>query len=161
VRHGAYLQLLTPVIPSFSGLMMTGCYKIPALSFEQTLVFTNKMSTDAYRGAGRPEAAFIAERTMEMVAADFGLDPADVRRKNFIPKAAFPAATAGGLVYDSGDYDLALDKALEVVDYKKMRARSRPRSSRKGSRASAPSGRRISSSTSLPPRCNRAKFLRQ
>ena len=119
---GAYLQLLTPVIPSFSGLMMTGCYKIPALSFEQTLVFTNKMSTDAYRGAGRPEAAFIAERTMEMVAAEFGLDPADVRRKNFIPKAAFPAATAGGLVYDSGDYDLALDKALEMVDYKKMRA---------------------------------------
>jgi carbon-monoxide dehydrogenase large subunit len=119
---GAYLQLLTPVIPSFSGLMMTGCYKIPALSFEQTLVFTNKMSTDAYRGAGRPEAAFIAERTMEMVAAEFGLDPADVRRKNFIPKEAFPAATAGGLTYDSGDYNLALDKALEMADYKKMRA---------------------------------------
>ena len=119
---GAYLQLLTPVIPSFSGLMMTGCYKIPALSFEQTLVFTNKMSTDAYRGAGRPEAAFIAERTMEMVAAEFGLDPADVRRKNFIPKEAFPAPTAGGLVYDSGDYNLALDKALEMADYKKMRA---------------------------------------
>jgi len=119
---GAYLQLLTPAIPGFSGLMMTGCYKIPALSFEQTLVFTNKMSTEAYRGAGRPEAAFIAERTMEMVAAEFGLDPADVRRKNFIPKEAFPAATAGGLVYDSGDYNLALDKALEMVDYKKMRA---------------------------------------
>ncbi len=119
---GAYLQLLTPVIPSFSGLMMTGCYKIPVLSFEQSLVFTNKMSTDAYRGAGRPEAAFIAERTMEMVAAEFGLDPADVRRKNFIPKEAFPAPTAGGLVYDSGDYSLALDKALELVDYKKMRA---------------------------------------
>ncbi len=119
---GAYLQLLTPVIPSFSGLMMTGCYKIPALSFEQVMVFTNKMSTDAYRGAGRPEAAFIAERTMEMVAAEFGLDPADVRRKNFIPKEAFPAPTAGGLVYDSGDYHLALDKALEMVDYKKMRA---------------------------------------
>jgi len=119
---GAYLQLLTPVIPSFSGLMMTGCYKIPALTFEQTLVFTNKMSTDAYRGAGRPEAAFIAERTMEMVAAEFGLDPADVRRKNFIAKESFPAATAGGLTYDSGDYNLALDKALEMVDYKKMRA---------------------------------------
>jgi carbon-monoxide dehydrogenase large subunit len=119
---GAYLQLLTPAIPGFSGLMMTGCYKIPALSFEQSLVFTNKMSTDAYRGAGRPEAAFIAERTMEMVAAEFGLDPADVRRKNFFAKEAFPAATAGGLVYDSGDYHLALDKALEMVDYKKMRA---------------------------------------
>jgi carbon-monoxide dehydrogenase large subunit len=119
---GAYLHLLTPVIPGFSGLMMTGCYKIPALAFEQQMVFTNKMATDAYRGAGRPEAAFIAERTMEMVAAEFGLDPTDVRRKNFIPKEAFPAPTAGGLVYDSGDYEMALDKALEIVDYKKARA---------------------------------------
>lgn len=118
---GAYLQLLTPAIPGFSGLMMTGCYKIPALSFEQSLVFTNKMSTDAYRGAGRPEAAYIAERVMDMVAAEFGLDPTDVRRKNFIPKEAFPAPTSGGLIYDSGDYNLALDKALEMVDYKKMR----------------------------------------
>ncbi|HYL59832.1 MAG TPA: xanthine dehydrogenase family protein molybdopterin-binding subunit, partial [Candidatus Acidoferrales bacterium] len=67
---GAYLQLLTPAIPGFSGLMMTGCYKIPALAFEQQMVFTNKMATDAYRGAGRPEAAFIAERTMEAVAAE-------------------------------------------------------------------------------------------
>jgi carbon-monoxide dehydrogenase large subunit len=119
---GAYLQLLTPAIPGFSGLMMTGCYKIPALSFEQLLVFTNKMATDAYRGAGRPEAAFIAERTMEMVASEFGLDPAEVRRKNFIAKESFPAATAGGLVYDSGDYNLTLDKALQMADYKKMRA---------------------------------------
>ncbi len=119
---GAYLHLLTPVIPGFSGLMMTGCYKIPALTFEQQMVFTNKMATDAYRGAGRPEAAFIAERTMEQVAAEFGLDPADVRRKNFIPKEAFPAPTAGGLVYDSGDYEMTLDKALEIVDYKKVRA---------------------------------------
>jgi aerobic carbon-monoxide dehydrogenase large subunit len=119
---GAYLQLLTPAIPGFSGLMMTGCYKIPALSFEQQMVFTNKMATDAYRGAGRPEACFIAERTMEMVASEFGLDPAEVRRKNFIPKEAFPAPTAGGLVYDSGDYNLALTKALGMIDYPKMRA---------------------------------------
>src|SRR5262249_46699375 len=118
---GAYLQLLTPAIPGFSGLMMTGCYKVPALAFDQQMVFTNKMATDAYRGAGRPEAAFIAERTMEAVASEFGLDPADVRRKNFIPKEAFPAATAGGLVYDSGDYELALSKALELIDYKKVR----------------------------------------
>ncbi|HEY6421059.1 MAG TPA: xanthine dehydrogenase family protein molybdopterin-binding subunit [Candidatus Binataceae bacterium] len=119
---GAYLQLLTPAIPGFSGLMMTGCYKIPALSFEQEMVFTNKMATDAYRGAGRPEAAFIAERTMDMVAGEFGLDPAEVRRKNFIAKEAFPAATAGGLVYDSGDYHLALNKALEMIGYQKTRA---------------------------------------
>ncbi len=119
---GAYLQLLTPAIPGFSGLMMTGCYKIPALSFEQTMVFTNKMATDAYRGAGRPEAAYIAERTMDMVGAELGLDPAEVRRRNFIAKEAFPAATAGGLTYDSGDYPLALNKALEMIGYKKLRA---------------------------------------
>jgi aerobic carbon-monoxide dehydrogenase large subunit len=119
---GAYLQLLTPAIPGFSGLMMTGCYKIPALAFDQQLVFTNKMATDAYRGAGRPEACFIAERTMDMVAAEFGLDPAEVRRKNFIAKESFPAPTAGGLTYDSGDYQRALDKALEMIDYPKMRA---------------------------------------
>jgi carbon-monoxide dehydrogenase large subunit len=119
---GAYLQLLTPAIPGFSGLMMTGCYKIPALEFDQQMVFTNKMSTDAYRGAGRPEACYIAERIMDMVASEFGLDPADVRRRNFIPKEAFPAPTAGGLVYDSGDYELSLNKALEMVDYPQVRA---------------------------------------
>jgi len=119
---GAYMHLLTPAIPGFSGLMMTGCYKIPALAFEQQMVFTNKMATDAYRGAGRPEACYIAERTMEMVAAEFGLDPADVRRTNFIPKEAFPASTAAGLVYDSGDYNLTLDKALGTIDYKRARA---------------------------------------
>lgn len=119
---GAYLQLLTPAIPGFSGVMMTGCYKIPAMSFEQVMVFTNKMATDAYRGAGRPEAAYIAERTMDMVAAELGLDPVEVRRRNFIPKEAFPYATCAGLVYDSGDYHAALNKALEIVDYPKMRA---------------------------------------
>ncbi|MGH7934887.1 MAG: xanthine dehydrogenase family protein molybdopterin-binding subunit, partial [Candidatus Binataceae bacterium] len=119
---GAYLQLLTPTIPSFSAVMMTGCYRIPAISFEQVMVFTNKMATDAYRGAGRPEAAFIAERTMDTVAAELGLDPAEVRRKNFVPKDAFPYTTAAGLLYDSGDYEQALDKALAIVDYKKARA---------------------------------------
>src|SRR6266851_5276464 len=119
---GAYLQLLTPAIPGFSGLMMTGCYKIPALSFEQEMVFTNKMATDAYRGAGRPEACFIAERSIDMVAGEFDLDPVEVRRKNFIPKDAFPFTTAAGLAYDSGDYEQALDKALQIVDYKKARA---------------------------------------
>jgi aerobic carbon-monoxide dehydrogenase large subunit len=118
---GAYLQLLTPAIPGFSGLMMTGCYKIPALAFDQQMVFTNKMATDAYRGAGRPEAALIAERAMEEVAIEFGLDPAEVRRKNFIPKSAFPAPTAGGLVYDSGDYELTLSTALAAIDYRKVR----------------------------------------
>jgi len=119
---GAYLQLLTPMIPGFAAMMMTGCYKVPAISFEQLIVFTNKMSTDAYRGAGRPEACYIAERTMDMIATELKLDPAEVRRKNFIPKADFPAQIASGLIYDSGDYEPALDKALELIDYKKVRA---------------------------------------
>ncbi|MGH7907857.1 MAG: xanthine dehydrogenase family protein molybdopterin-binding subunit [Candidatus Binataceae bacterium] len=119
---GAYLQLFTPLIPGFSGLMMTGCYKTPALAFEQNMVFTNKMATDAYRGAGRPEACYIAERTMDMIAFELGLDPVEVRRRNFIPKDSFPAATASGLVYDSGDYEGALDKALRIADYEKLRA---------------------------------------
>ncbi|HJU27979.1 MAG TPA: xanthine dehydrogenase family protein molybdopterin-binding subunit, partial [Candidatus Binataceae bacterium] len=119
---GAYLQLLTPAIPGFSGLMMTGCYKIPAISFTQEMVFTNKMATDAYRGAGRPEAAYIAERTMDMVAAELGMDPVEVRRRNFVPADAFPYVTAAGLSYDSGNYQAALDKALEIIDYKKARA---------------------------------------
>ncbi len=119
---GAYLQLLTPLIPGFSGMMMTGCYKVPAMAFEQLVVFTNKMAPDAYRGAGRPEACYIAERTMDMVALELNLDPAEVRRKNFIPKEAFPAQIPSGLVYDSGDYAAALDKALKIIDYPKLRA---------------------------------------
>jgi len=119
---GAYLQLFTPAIPGFSGLMMSGCYKIPAISFSQEMVFTNKMATDAYRGAGRPEAAYITERTMDMVAVELGLDPAEIRRRNFIPKDAFPYTTATGLVYDSGNYGFAFEKALDIIDYKKARA---------------------------------------
>lgn len=95
---GAYLQLFTPLIPGFAGLLMSGCYKMPALSFEQVYVFTNKMATDAFRGAGRPEACDIAERTMDLVAAELGLDPAEIRRKNFIPKDAFPYTTPAGLI---------------------------------------------------------------
>ena len=119
---GAYLQLFTPLIPGFAGLMMSGCYKIPAIAFEQLMVFTNKMATDAYRGAGRPEAAYIAERAIELVAAELGLDPVEVRRKNFVPKESFPYTTSTGLIYDSGDYQAALNQALSIVDYKKARA---------------------------------------
>jgi aerobic carbon-monoxide dehydrogenase large subunit len=118
---GAYFQFFTPMIPSFTGMLMHGAYKVPAISFEQIAVFTNKMATDAYRGAGRPEAAFIAERVMDAVAAELQLDPVAVRRKNFIPKDAFPYATPAGLVYDSGNYEGALDKALQMVDYAALR----------------------------------------
>jgi carbon-monoxide dehydrogenase large subunit len=118
---GAYCQLLTPAISGFTVLLMHGCYKVPAIAGEQIGVLTNKMATDAYRGAGRPEAAFIAERVADRVAAELGLDPVEVRRKNFIPKEAFPYSTPGGLVFDSGDYEGSLRKVLEIVDYPALR----------------------------------------
>jgi aerobic carbon-monoxide dehydrogenase large subunit len=118
---GAYYQLLTPLIPTLTGLMMTGCYKIPAARMEITGVFTNKMATDAYRGAGRPEATYLIERIMDLVAAELKKDPIEVRRKNFPQPKDFPFATPTGLIYDSGDYQKALDLALKVADYKKLR----------------------------------------
>ena len=118
---GAYYQLLTPLIPTLTGLMMTGCYKIPAARMEITGVFTNKMATDAYRGAGRPEATYLIERVMDLVAAELKKDPVEVRRKNFPEAKDFPYATPTGLIYDSGDYEKALDMAVKVADYKKLR----------------------------------------
>lgn len=120
---GAYLHLLTPMVPGLTGLMLPNTYKLQATSFTQHLAFTNKMSTDTYRGAGLPEAIAIIERVMDLTAAEFGLDPAEVRRKNLVPKDVFPWTTATGLVYDSGNYEQALDKALELIDYKQARAR--------------------------------------
>ncbi len=122
---GAYLQLLTPAIPTLTGLMQTGPYKIAALDTRVTGVFTNKMATDAYRGAGRPEATYVCERAVDLIAHDLKLDPVEVRRRNFPAASEFPFTTATGLQYDSGDYTKALDKALEVADYKKMRADQR------------------------------------
>lgn len=119
---GAYHQLLTPAIPTLTGLMQTGPYKIPALETKMTGVFTNKVATDAYRGAGRPEATYICERAMDLVAFDLGLDPVEVRRKNLPAASEFPFKTATGLLYDSGDYTKTLDKALELADYNAMRA---------------------------------------
>ncbi len=118
---GAYYQLLTPLIPTLTGLMMTGCYKIPAARMEITGVFTNKMATDAYRGAGRPEATYLIERVMDLVAAELKKDPVEIRRKNFPQSKDFPYATPTGLIYDSGDYQKALDVALKLADYKKLR----------------------------------------
>jgi carbon-monoxide dehydrogenase large subunit len=118
---GSYFQLLTPAIPTLTGLMLSGCYKIPAIQINVTGVFTNKMSTDAYRGAGRPEATYVVERAMDLAAAELGMDPVEVRRKNFPQPNEFPFKTATGLFYDSGNYQGALDKALKMADYKKLR----------------------------------------
>ncbi len=119
---GSYLQLLTPVIPTLTGLMMSGCYKIPAIQMNVVATFTNRMSTDAYRGAGRPEATYVIERTADMVAAELKMDPVEVRRKNFAHADEFPFTTATGLYYDCGNYESPLDKALKMADYAKLRA---------------------------------------
>jgi carbon-monoxide dehydrogenase large subunit len=118
---GAYHQLLTPAIPTLTGLMLSGSYKIPAIQMNVTAVFTNKMATDAYRGAGRPEATFVIERAMDLVAAELGKDAVEVRRKNFPSPEEFPFKTATGLFYDSGNYEAALDKAIEISGYQKLR----------------------------------------
>ena len=113
---GAYNMLLTPLIPSLGAFVMGGCYKIPAVQTDIVGVFTNKCPTDAIRGAGRPEATHMIEVTLDQLAAELGMDPLEIRRKNFIPKEDFPAAVATGVVYDSGDYEKTLDRLLEHVD---------------------------------------------
>ena len=118
---GAYHQLFTPAIPPFTGLMLSGCYKIPAIGIEVRAAFTNKMSTDAYRGAGRPEATYVIERLMDRVAQELKIDPVKLRQKNFPQPREFPFKTATGLTYDSGNYQLALEKALKLAGYEKLR----------------------------------------
>ncbi|MEK6710886.1 MAG: xanthine dehydrogenase family protein molybdopterin-binding subunit [Nitrospinota bacterium] len=118
---GAYYQLLTVSIFTLTGLMLPGPYKIPNVEMKVTGVFTNKMATDAYRGAGRPEATYILERMMDLAARELGMDPAEIRRRNFPAKAEFPFPTSAGLTYDSGDYHGTLDKALQKADYAGMR----------------------------------------
>jgi aerobic carbon-monoxide dehydrogenase large subunit len=113
---GAYQQLLTPFIPELGFPVMGGCYKIPAIDLHFTGVFTNKYCTDAIRGAGRPEATYWMELTMDRLADELGMDRLELRRKNFIPKEEFPFETALGIVYDSGDYHGTLDRLLERFD---------------------------------------------
>jgi carbon-monoxide dehydrogenase large subunit len=117
---GAYNMLLTAAIPTLTMLMANGTYDIPAIRTTLTEVFTNKTPTDAYRGAGRPEATYFVERAMDMLARELKMDPAVLRRRNFIPKDKFPYATQMGAVYDSGDYDKALDAALKACDWKAL-----------------------------------------
>lgn len=118
---GAYYQLLTPLIPTLTALMSSGCYKIPAIRVEIVGALTNKMATDAYRGAGRPEATYFIERTLDLIAAELKMDPAEVRCKNFPKLNEFPYATPTGVIYDSANYDKSLDLALKMSDYKKLR----------------------------------------
>jgi carbon-monoxide dehydrogenase large subunit len=114
---GAYFLLTTSSAPFNAVRRITGPYHIPAVDLELLGAITNKTPTGAYRGTGSPEAAFCLERTMDLIARDLRLDPADVRRRNFIPADAFPYHSAAGLTYDSGQYLQGLDRALELLDY--------------------------------------------
>ena len=119
---GAYLSTAAPGVPTWLfGLMLSGPYKIPNISVEVHGVLTNTTPTDAYRGAGRPEATYVLERMMDLVADRLGMDPVEVRRKNFIPKEEFPYTVATTLQYGSGDYEAALNRALEIVGYEQFR----------------------------------------
>jgi len=119
---GAYHQLLTPAIPTLSVLMMPGLYKTANVRADIIGAFTNCVPTDAYRGAGRPEATHGIERMVDILAAELKMDPAEIRLKNFIQKEDFPFPTATGLIYDTGDYTLPLKKALGMAGYEELRA---------------------------------------
>jgi aerobic carbon-monoxide dehydrogenase large subunit len=133
---GAYLQAFAPGIPTIlHAFIIPGAYRIPAFDCEVRGAYTNTTPVDAYRGAGRPEATFAIERGMDRLADEIGMDPAELRRKNFVPPDAFPFTTISGITYDSGDYAPALDRALEMADYKgfeKRRAEAKARGKYRG-----------------------------
>ncbi len=129
---GAYLFPNTPAPPMTAAKLVTGAYVIPDVDVEVVGVATNKVPTGPYRGAGRPEAAYVAERMADLAARELGLDPADIRRRNLIPASAMPYRTALGFTYDSGDYAAALDRACTAIGYEEAdavaaRARSQGR----------------------------------
>ena len=117
---GSYNQLLTPAIPTLTGSMLSGCYKMKAIRMDIVGVYTNKMCTDAYRGAGRPEATYTIERLMDLVADELKLDRVKLRLKNFPKPTEFPFNTVTGLTYDSGNYQGALKKAQELADWDRL-----------------------------------------
>jgi len=129
---GAFASMLGAMIPTFTHLLAAGPYTIQAVSWETEAVYTNTMATDAYRGAGRPEAAYNVERVMDAVAAKLGLDRVEVRRRNLIPADAFPYHAPTGAIYDSGNYQACLEKAIAKFDYAgALAARDRARASGK------------------------------
>jgi aerobic carbon-monoxide dehydrogenase large subunit len=120
---GAYVSLFAPAVPTYLyGTMLSGAYKIPAVHCEVQGVLTNTTPVDAYRGAGRPEACYLVERLIDLAAAATGRDPVALRKLNFIPQDAFPYQTPVAVMYDSGNYTGALDKALAMLDLPKVRA---------------------------------------
>ncbi|GAC1700831.1 MAG: molybdopterin-dependent oxidoreductase [Ktedonobacteraceae bacterium] len=122
---GAFLAFATAMVPARTPSMLCGPYQLQAVESQMVGVFTNKVTTAPYRGAGRPEATYILERTMDRIAHELGIDPAEVRRRNFIAPQAFPHETVTGIVYDSGNYQAALERALELSNYTDWRAKQR------------------------------------
>jgi len=123
---GAYLFPNTAFVPVTAGVLVTGAYATPAADVEVVGVATNRVPTGPYRGAGRPEGAYVAERLADLAALELGLDPAEIRRRNFIAPERFPYTTPLGLTYDSGDYEAALDRACERIAYDRRRAEQGP-----------------------------------
>ena len=119
---GAYLMIITPGTPLLGAFMYNGIYKFKGLNFTCNGVFTNTNSTDAYRGAGRPEATFAIERMMDELAVELHMDPMELRKKNWITHEEFPFTAITGLVYDTGNYEAATDKAMALFDYEGLRA---------------------------------------
>jgi aerobic carbon-monoxide dehydrogenase large subunit len=124
---GAYLRLLSPGIPILGAFMYNSIYKIHAYHFACTNVFTTKTPTDAYRGAGRPEATFAIERMMDELAVELGIEPLELRERNWIKHEEFPYTTVSTLTYDSGNYEAATARAKELFDYDGLRAEQRRR----------------------------------
>ncbi len=119
---GAYLMLVTPGVPLLGAFMFNAIYKMDAYRFSCTGVFTSKTPTDAYRGAGRPEATYAIEHLMDDLAAELGMDPLELRERNWIKHEEFPYTTIAGLTYDSGNYEAATDSAKELFGYDALRA---------------------------------------
>ncbi|HXZ65417.1 MAG TPA: xanthine dehydrogenase family protein molybdopterin-binding subunit, partial [Streptosporangiaceae bacterium] len=127
---GAYLMLVTPGIPLLGAFMYNAIYKMDAYAFRCTGVFTTKMPTDAYRGAGRPEATYAIERIMDELAAELGIEPLELRERNWIRHEEFPYTTIAGLTYDSGNYEAATARAKELFGYDELRAEQADRIAR-------------------------------
>ena len=121
---GAYLSTFAPSVPTWLyGTLLAGQYTYPAVHVGVRAVFTNTVPVDAYRGAGRPEASFLLERLISKAAAELGMDQAELRRKNLIQPSQFPYQTPVAVVYDIGDYEASMNKAMQIADYKGFEAR--------------------------------------
>ena len=119
---GAYLQLVAPGVPLLGAFLYHGLYDVPVYSFTCKSVFTNLTPTDAYRGAGRPEATYAIERAMDALAVAVGVGQDEIRSRNFIPTEKFPYDSPAGLIFDSGNYQPTLDRAKELIDWDGRRA---------------------------------------